>query len=342
MRQIIVRANEAGQRLDKFLQKYMKEAPTSFFYKMMRKKNILLNEKKCAGSEKLTEGDCIRLYLAEETLEKFGAPVSDGADISPYEKAYASIGALSVLWENEYGLAVNKPAGILSQKARPTDRSLNEWLVGYLLREGELTAADLATFRPSVCNRLDRNTSGIVLCSKTLIGSQILTEAVREKSVRKFYRLLAFGRMEKSGVFEAWEKKDPASNQVQIAMSPQKGAQRIRTGIRPLLTGRLPGVGEVTYAEAELFTGKSHQIRASLAAMGHPLLGDAKYGGRQGDSLEKYGVRGQMLHACRVEFGETAQLSRAQFGGLILTAPLPRPFQRVLTALKDRNDIEVN
>lgn len=149
MRQIIVRANEAGQRLDKFLQKYMKEAPTSFFYKMMRKKNILLNEKKCAGSEKLTEGDCIRLYLAEETLEKFGAPVSDGADISPYEKAYASIGALSVLWENEYGLAVNKPAGILSQKARPTDRSLNEWLVGYLLREGELTAADLATFRPS-------------------------------------------------------------------------------------------------------------------------------------------------------------------------------------------------
>ena len=85
MRQIIVRANEAGQRLDKFLQKYMKEAPTSFFYKMMRKKNILLKEKKCAGSEKLTEGDCIRLNLAEETVEKFGAPVSGGADISPSE-----------------------------------------------------------------------------------------------------------------------------------------------------------------------------------------------------------------------------------------------------------------
>ncbi len=343
MRQIIVRDNEAGQRMDKFLQKYMKEAPVSFFYKMMRKKNILLNEKKCGGNEKLAKGDCIRLYLAEETLEKFGAPSPKGEEPSPYARAYEAIGALPVLWENECGLAVNKPAGLLSQKARPEDLSLNEWLIGYLLREKKLTAQELSTFRPSVCNRLDRNTSGIVLCSKSLAGSQVLTEAIREKSAKKFYRLFAMGRLEEPRVFTAWEKKDPASNRVRILWEPCEGACRIRTGIRPLLTGILPGTGEVTYAEAELFTGKTHQIRATFAAMGHPLLGDAKYGFKARDGGRKgIPVRGQMLHACRVEFSDTPGLSRAGLSGLTLTAPLPESFERVLAALKEKKDIEEN
>lgn len=342
MRQITIRSNEAGQRLDKFLQKYMKEAPASFFYKMMRKKNILLNGKKCAGSEKLVQGDCIRLYLAQETLEKFGAPAAGKTDLSPYEKAYKAVGPLPVLWENEHALAVDKPVGLLSQKARPGDLSLNEWLIGYLLQKGDVFAEELSTFRPSVCNRLDRNTSGIVLCSKSLLGSQELTEAIREKSARKFYRMLAGGRLEKGGVFEGWERKDTSLNQVRILKTPQKGAQRIRTRIRPLVTGNLPGVGPVTYAEAELFTGKTHQIRASLAAMGHPLLGDAKYGRIRTEVLEGYGVLGQMLHACRVEFDGSLHPDRAGLCGLTLTAPLPQPFERILAALKDKKDIEVN
>ena len=154
--------------------------------------------------------------------------------------------------------------------------------------------------------------------------------------------MLAVGRLEKGGVFEGWERKDTSLNQVRILKTPQKGAQRIRTRIRPLVTGNLPGVGPVTYAEAELFTGKTHQIRASLAAMGHPLLGDAKYGGIRTEVLEGYGVLGQMLHACRVEFDGSLHPDRAGLCGLTLTAPLPQPFERILAALKDKKDIEVN
>ena len=148
-------------------------APKSFFYKMMRKKNITLNGKKAQGKEQLKQGDVVKLFLSDETVEKF----------RPKQTVYARK-KLDILYEDRHTLFVNKPAGMLSQKAKPSDQSLVEYLTAYLLESGQLTEEELRTFHPSVCNRLDRNTSGIVAAGKTLAALQTLSAMFRERSVR--------------------------------------------------------------------------------------------------------------------------------------------------------------
>lgn len=173
MRMLTVSKNEAGQRLDKLLAKYLNLAGKSFIYKMMRKKNITLNGKKCDGSEHLTEGDEIKLFLAEETIEKFSE-----VKIQKVQKK-----KLDIVYEDEHILLINKPSGMLSQKAKETDESLVEYLIDYLLDSGKLKKEDLACFRPSVCNRLDRNTSGIVAAGRSLPGLQIMSEVIKDPGV---------------------------------------------------------------------------------------------------------------------------------------------------------------
>ena len=173
MRMLTVSKNEAGQRLDKLLAKYLNLAGKSFIYKMMRKKNITLNGKKCDGSEHLTEGDEIKLFLAEETIEKFSE-----VKIQKVQKK-----KLDIVYEDEHILLINKPSGMLSQKAKETDESLVEYLIDYLLDSGKLKKEDLACFRPSVCNRLDRNTSGIVAAGRSLPGLQIMSEGIKDRSL---------------------------------------------------------------------------------------------------------------------------------------------------------------
>ena len=161
MRQLTVHKNDENQRLDKYLKKYLKEAPGSFVYKMLRKKNIVLNGKKADGTEKLTAGDEIKLFLAEETLDKFTGVSTMTEKLSFPEKK------LDILFEDENLLILNKPAGELSQKAEAKDVSMNEYALGYLQRTGAITEESLKVFKPSVCNRLDRNTSGILIVAKT-------------------------------------------------------------------------------------------------------------------------------------------------------------------------------
>lgn len=343
MRQITIAPNEAGQRLDKFLHKYLKDAPASFFYKMMRKKNITLNGAKCTGSEKVKEGDEIRFFLAEETLEKFGAPAEKSCDTVEYERAFSAFGSLPVVYEDAHILAVSKPAGILSQKTRPDELSLNEWLIGYLLCTGAVCEAELCTFKPSVCNRLDRNTSGLVLCGKSLEGTQLLTETIRRRSVRKFYRLMVKGILTEEGVYDAWLKKDAKTNQVRIYEQKEEGAEQIRTGIHPLSSGVLPGNIPFTYAEAELFTGKTHQIRAHLSSIGHPILGDYKYGDeRTNGACKRLGVKSQLLHAYRVEFPDALPAHFAALQGRTLTASLPQSFAPLTARLSGQGENDGN
>ena len=152
---------EAGQRLDKYLHRLLPEAGSSFLYKMLRKKNITLNGKKADGSEKITAGDMVTVYFAAETLARFMG--ESESERTAYDLAYEKLTGITILYEDEHILLADKPAGILSQKADKTDLSLNEWLIGHLLHSKAISQEDLKAFKPSVCNRLDRNTSGIVL-----------------------------------------------------------------------------------------------------------------------------------------------------------------------------------
>mgnify|MGYP004694553927 CR=1 FL=1 len=324
MREIVIEKNEAGQRLDKFLAKYMNEAAKSFFYKMMRKKNITLNGKKCEGNEKLAEGDVVKLFLAEDTIEKFSS-----VQVQEVKKV-----DLDILYEDDEIILVNKPAGMLSQKAKETDESLVEYLIDYLLGSGKLTESGLRAFRPSVCNRLDRNTSGIVAAGKSLAGLQMLSGVFKDRSIHKYYQCLVSGEIRDVKTVDGWLLKDEKKNQVRILTDVEakrfegKGGdeepKRIRTKYEPIATD-----GRFTLLRVTLLTGRSHQIRAHLASLGHPIVGDFKYGGVSKVNPSGRTVKYQLLHSYRLEFPKLAE-PFAYLSGRVFEAPLPGYFGSVL------------
>ena len=183
MYQFEISKNEAGQRFDKYLHKLLPKAPSSFFYKMLRKKNIVLNGKKAEGKEKLSVGDQVSLFLSEETFQSF---LEINEKKNEYYDAYKKLKGIQVVYEGEHMLLLNKPAGILTQKAKENDLSLNEWLIGYLLEHKVISEASLSTYKPSVCNRLDRNTGGLVICACSLAGSQEIGGLIAKREVKKF------------------------------------------------------------------------------------------------------------------------------------------------------------
>ena len=296
MKLITVHKQEEGQRLVKLLGAYLKEAPNSFFYKMLRKKNITLNGKKADGTEKLKCGDEIRLFLSDETYEKFAGKVQ------PKEKF--PMAKLNIVYEDSNVIFINKPAGMLSQKSVPSDVSLNEYLLGYLEKSGQWKQEESKAFRPSVCNRLDRNTSGMVICGKSMAGLQQMAALLKDRSLHKYYLCLVKGVMTKSQHLEGYLLKDENSNQVKIFQKETEGAAHIITEYEPLYTE-----GETTLLKVTLVTGKSHQIRAHLSSIGHPIIGDPKYGDRKVNAFfrETHGIKNQMLHAWKLTFPELAE-----------------------------------
>ena len=296
MKLITVHKQEEGQRLVKLLGAYLKEARYCFFYKMLRKKNITLNGKKADGTEKLKCGDEIRLFLSDETYEKFAGKVQ------PKEKF--PMAKLNIVYEDSNVIFINKPAGMLSQKSVPSDVSLNEYLLGYLEKSGQWKQEESKAFRPSVCNRLDRNTSGMVICGKSMAGLQQMAALLKDRSLHKYYLCLVKGVMTESQHLEGYLLKDENSNQVKIFQKETEGAAHIITEYEPLYTE-----GETTLLKVTLVTGKSHQIRAHLSSIGHPIIGDPKYGDRKVNAFfrETHGIKNQMLHAWKLTFPELAE-----------------------------------
>lgn len=321
MQEIIITANEAGQRFDKLLTKYLNEAPKSFIYKMLRKKNIVLNGKKASGNEMLCVGDSVKLFLADDTIAKFSRLdiVNTKADID-------------VLYEDENLLIVNKPVGMLSQKAEAKDESMVEHIISYLLDSGAITEEELRKFKPSICNRLDRNTSGLLVAGKSLVGLQKMGQLFKERSLNKFYRCLVVGKVEKKQYIKGYLIKDEKTNKVTVSEKQLPDCLPIETEYEPIWSN-----GECTLLEVHLITGRTHQIRAHLASVKHPIIGDYKYGNRKVNDAykEKYQLQSQFLHAYRLEMPKLTDefeiISEKQF-----TAPMPKLFEHILKSEKDK------
>lgn len=321
MKEFKIAENAAGQRLDRFLGKILPEADTAFLHRMLRKKNITRNDKKAEGSERLAAGDVIRVWLSDETYQKFSGTARREQRFPQWEGLQDAI-----VFENDCLLALNKPVGMLTQKAAPSDVSVNEYMLGYLAAKGEYVPERPGEFKPGVVNRLDRNTSGLVLAAKSLAVAQALSEQLREKQLRKFYLACVNGEVREAMRLSAFLYKDKTGNRVCIRETKKSAEDReIQTAFRPLAVR-----DNLSLLEVELLTGRSHQIRAQLAAIGHPIIGDPKYGNRAENSrfMQRYGLKHQLLHAYRLRFPtETAAL--ATLSGKIISATPPELFSEL-------------
>lgn len=346
MQIITVGKNEEGQRLDRILIRLLPNAGKGLLFKMLRKKNIVLNGKKAEGSERLEPGDEIKMFFSDESYAKLsgrdtaGLAETDGnkpasansetTDNKYRNKDLADKLRSMIVYEDDDVVILDKPKGVLSQKAENTDISLNEILIAYMTDKGELSKEQMATFKPSMCNRLDRNTSGLICGGKTLKGLRGLSELFRSRDLDKYYLCIVKGKIEKSQRIEGYLIKDEASNKVFVKpvsgsdadnakdkdAVKEKDAKEKDTKESKIVTEYKPlGYGEgCTLLEVKLITGKSHQIRAHLASIGHPLAGDMKYGDEMfnREVRDKHKIKSQVLRAYRMVFpkdcGELTQL----------------------------------
>lgn len=295
MKEFVINKTNENQRFDKYLKRILPAASNAFIYKMLRKKNIELNEKRAKGDEILKCGDKIKIYFSDETYLKMSSSVTQ-ASSEDYSGAYKSLKGIEVVFEHEDFMIVYKPSGILSQKNGSTP-SLNEWCLGYLIERNIINEDSLKEFRPSVLNRLDFNTEGLVICSKTLKGSQRLSEMLNKRTIKKYYHAVCQGHCDLNGVYKAFLSKDSKTNKVSVYDNKEKIPSGIKyspisTGVKVLSAGN-----ETSELEIELITGKSHQIRAHLSYLGFPLIGDIKY-----NSDAKKTSSGQELKAYKIVF----------------------------------------
>ena len=303
MQQIIIEKNQSGQRFDKFLFKYFKDATSGFIYKMLRKKNITLNNKKSDGKEKLKENDIVKIFMADETIEKFRGL---------FQIELPEPINLDIVYEDENVIFINKKTGMLSQKSKENDVSLNEYVISYLVNEGKLSIEDLKTFKPSVCNRLDRNTSGLIVAGKSLQGLQDMSKMFKERTLHKYYLAVVVGTINEPMKITGCLKKNNKTNKVTI--TNKTDGEYIETYYEPVKV-----LDDVTLLKVQLITGKTHQIRAHLSSINHPIIGDYKYGKKETNDIykKKYGIENQMLHSYQLTFetinGELGNLSNKTF-----------------------------
>lgn len=318
MKEFQIEKNQSGQRLDKFLCKVLKSAPKSFIYKMLRKKNITLNEKKAVGNEILAIDDLVKLFLSDETFQNFSTDVKKD-DIILEDLPLIS---LDIVYENEDYIVMNKPVGMLSQKAKQDDISANEYLLASMYEKQLISQESLRTFRPSICNRLDRNTSGLLIFGKSLSGLQQVSEWLNQRTVQKYYICVVMGELEHPMKITGFITKDEYRNKVTIHQEETFDSSLIETEYEPLFHCK-----EFSVLKVHLITGRSHQIRAHLTSIGHPILGDPKYDTTESRRISKsYHLHTQLLHAWKMITPDELEF----------IAPLPKAFDPFVEAIKDK------
>ena len=301
--------NDAGMRLDRYLKKLLPNAKASLLYKSIRKKNITVNGKKAKEEDVLTLGDTVEIYFSDETLAKFSKEPKSAKGKFP-----------AVVFESADFIIMDKPVGVLSHgTGKAYERNMVDDMLAYLIHTKSYNPRGEKTFVPSICNRLDRNTSGLILGAKTAAGLRSANEWIRNREVEKYYMTIVEGVLEGERKVENRLKKEGDKNRV---VEGDEGKEAL--GIyRPL-----KAAGNYTLVEAELITGRTHQIRQQLASIGHPVVGDRKYG-RPSRAFED--LHHQLLHAYKLVFPETDEFPDVS-GQVFISEPKGK-FQRIRKSL---------
>ncbi|MBO5859624.1 MAG: RluA family pseudouridine synthase [Clostridia bacterium] len=288
MKSFSISKNDSGQRLDKFISKAVPNLPQSLMYKYIRMKRIKVNGKRGEISQKLALGDTVDMYINDE----FFAPVAEHYDFLHASKH------LDIVYEDENILLLDKKVGLLSH---PDDTEYNDTLITrikrYLYEKGEYNPKDENSFTPSLVNRIDRNTGGIVIAAKNAESLRILNQKLKDRELEKYYLCVVHGSIpQKSGTLEGWLIKDEKKNKVTVYPQKRNGAKEIRTKYSVKAENK-----GLSLVEVELLTGRTHQIRAHFASIGHPLLGDGKYGTNELNKAHG-GYKKQFLYSYRLKF----------------------------------------
>ena len=290
MKTFTIGKNDSGQRLDKFVKKAAGNLPQALLYKYIRIKRIKVNGARAQISTRLCEGDVVDMYINDECF-------------APKELKYDFMTAsdkLNILYEDENIMLLDKKVGLLSH---PDDTEYNDTLISrvkkYLYKNGSYDPADENSFAPALVNRIDRNTGGIVIAAKNAESLRILNQKLKDREIEKYYLCVIHGTLEKkSGTLEGWLIKDESKNKVRVYSAPKENSKQIRTKYRII-----DETDSLSLVEVELLTGRTHQIRAHFASIGHPLLGDGKYGT---NAMNKaYGYKKQFLYSFRLKFAFT-------------------------------------
>ena len=289
MKSFIISKNDSDQRLDKFVTKTVPNLPKALMYKYIRTKRIKVNKKKSEISARLQTGDLVEMYINDEFFVK-----SETKD--DFSSASDKI---DIIYEDENIILLDKKAGLL---CHPDDKEYIDTLISrvkkYLYNKGEYDPDEENSFTPALVNRIDRNTGGIVIAAKNAASLKILNAQMKERNLKKTYLCVVHGVMErKSGLLEGWLVKDESKNRVKIYNKYIDGAKEIKTKYRVIENDTK---NNLSLLEVDLLTGRTHQIRAHFASIGHPLLGDGKYG--KNELNKKLGYKKQFLYSYKLTF----------------------------------------
>ncbi|MCM1024248.1 MAG: RluA family pseudouridine synthase [Prevotella sp.] len=297
MKEFIINRNDAGQRLDKFVSKAVPRLPQSMMYKGIRNKRIKLNGKRAEISSRLCEGDAVQMYINDEF---FGGSA---------ETEFMSVSsALNILYEDNNILLIDKKNGmVVHEDNDSTADTLINRVKRYLYEKGEYDPDGENSFAPALCNRLDRNTGGIVIAAKNAVALRILNQKIRDREIEKYYLCITVGvPPKKSDTLTAYLEKDSSSNTVKVTDRKTAANKTIVTSYRVIREN-----GRLALLEIKLGTGRTHQIRAHMAHIGCPLLGDGKYGINRIN--KEYKVKTQVLYSYRLKFSFVSESGRLSY-----------------------------
>ena len=308
MKEFTVGKNDAGQRLDKFAEKVTVSLPRSLLYKAVRTKKIKVDRKRCQPGQILLEGQTVQMFLAPEF---FGEKETAFLDLAP---------EVDVCYEDGNLLIVCKKEGqSCHSDETQAAGTLIDHIKSYLAQKGEYRPEAENAFAPALCNRIDRNTSGLVIAAKNAAALRAMNDLIRERKLDKTYLAWVHGAFAEEGRITLYLKKDGDKKEVAVSPVPKKGYLTAVTAYRPLLTR-----GDRQLLEVRLYTGRTHQIRATMAYLGHPLVGDGKYGRDKGDGEFAH----QALRADRLTFHPDAASPLAYLNGVTVRAPEDVRFPR--------------